>query len=477
MKKIITIGCMLSMLTALGQQPKSFKGRKVTVFTTADTAQWKMAKTATLDFVPAAQPIERELSIFVEPDKTFQTFIGIGGAITDASAETFAKLSKEKQREFLDAYYDKTKGIGYSLMRTSIHSSDFASGSYTYIKEGDAQLKTFSIDHDRTYRLPMIKQALATSGKIPVFVSAWSPPAFMKDNNNLLRGGKLKPEFRQAWADYFIKFIQAYEKEGIPIWGATVQNEPMAIQTWESCIFTAEDERDFLKKYLGPTFRKAGFQDKKLIVWDHNRDLMTHRADVIFSDPEASQYAWGLGFHWYETWTGAAPAFDNVARVHEAYPDKALMFTEGCIERFDPARYQYWPNAERYGSQMIHDFNNGTVAWTDWNILLDEKGGPNHVGNFCFSPVHADTKTGQLIYTPSFYYIGHFSKFIRPNAKRVGTSVSRSPLLSTSFVNVDGQMVTVVMNQGDTSLHYNLVVDGFKTAVSIPAHAIQTLTY
>ena len=169
--------------------------------------------------------------------------------------------------------------------------------------------------------------------------------------------------------------------------------------------------------------------------------------------------------------------FENVKKVNEAYPDKKLIFTEGCVEKFDAAKYQCWPNAERYGTSMINDFNNGTVAWTDWNILLDQFGGPNHVGNFCFAPIHADTTTGELIYTPSYYYIGHFSKFIEPNAKRVSTAVSRSVLLSTSFLNGNGKMVTVVMNSTDNSVTYNLIVANAKTVITIPAHGIQTVVY
>ena len=184
-----------------------------------------------------------------------------------------------------------------------------------------------------------------------------------------------------------------------------------------------------------------------------------------------------MGFHWYETWAGGEPMFDNVRKVHEAYPSKNLMFTEGCVEKFDAKKYQFWANGERYGTSMINDFNNGTVGWTDWNILLDQNGGPNHVGNFCFAPIHADTNSGELIYTPSYYYIGHFSKFIRPDAKRVSTAVSRSSLISTSFLNKDGKMVTVVMNHSDKSVTYNLIIATEKTVVVIPAHGIQTLVY
>jgi glucosylceramidase len=485
MKKITTTALLLACLFVFGQQksksqahPFSTKDKIVTVYTTSESANLKLTKTESLKFSELAQPKETQVCVFVNPNKTFQTFLGIGGAITDASAEVFAKLSSAKQQELLDAYYNKESGIGYSLMRTTIHSSDFASGSYTYIDEGDAALKTFSIDHDRQFKIPLIKKATAVAGgKITLYASPWSPPAFMKSNKDMLKGGTLLPEFFQPWATYYTKFIKAYEKEGIPIWGITVQNEPMAVQTWESCVFTAEAERDFLKNYLGPTMKKEGLGDKKIVVWDHNRDLLVQRANTIFSDPEAAKYAWGIGFHWYETWSGGAPMYENVGKVHEAYPDKNLLFTEGCNEKFDSNKYQFWNNAERYGSSMINDFNNGTVGWTDWNILLDEKGGPNHVGNFCFAPVHADTKTGELIYTPSYYYIGHFSKFIRPEAKRVSTVVSRSSLLSTSFLNKDGNMVTVVMNQSDAAVTYNLCIGTKATEITILPNAIQTLIY
>jgi glucosylceramidase len=485
MKKTLTIALLAVSVYAMAQQKNnvkavsfSTKGKVVTVYTTAENSDLRLTKTNDLKFSNSKQPLETETSIFVEPTKKFQTFMGIGGAITDASAEVFAKLSKAKQQELLNAYYNKETGIGYSLLRTTIHSSDFSSGSYTYIKEGDAALKTFNIDHDRQYRIPMLKEAIKTAGgKLLLYVSPWSPPAFMKSNKNMLKGGTLLPEYFQAWANYYAKFIKAYEKEGMPIWGMTIQNEPMATQTWESCVYSAEAERDFLKNFLGPTMKKEGLGDKKIVVWDHNRDLMNQRANVIFSDPEASKYAWGMGFHWYENWSGGEPMFDNVRKVHEAYPSKNLLFTEGCVEKFDAKKYQFWANGERYGTSMINDFNNGTVGWTDWNILLDQNGGPNHVGNFCFAPIHADTNSGELIYTPSYFYIGHFSKFIRPDAKRVSTAVSRSSLMSTSFHNKDGEMVTVVMNKTDKEVTYNLIIAEEKAVVVIPAHGIQTLVY
>ena len=448
------------------------------VYTTAHGTDLKLSETGSISFGDFRQPLETEASILVNKDRLHQTFVGIGAALTDASAETFYKLDKDQQDLFMQAYYSQDKGIGYSLARTIIHSCDFSSGSYTYVEEGDAELNTFNIDHDRKFRLPFTKKAIeAAGGELLMYASPWSPPAFMKTTGKMVQGGKLKPEFYQSWANYYVKFIEAYEKEGIPIWGLSIQNEPMATQRWESCIYTAEEERDFLKNFLGPTLEKSGMGDKKVIVWDHNRDLLFERANVILSDPEANKFVWGTGFHWYEDWKDGTPMFKNVDKVNDAYPDKNLIFTEGCNEGYDLERLKNDDPklAERYGKAMINDFNNGTVAWTDWNILLDQTGGPNHVQNLCFAPVHGNTETGKLMFTRSYYYIGHFSKFIRPGAKRISTGTTSNQLSATSFLNTDGSIVIVAMNEGDSELDYMLSIDGKTGKQNIPAHAIQTI--
>lgn len=451
------------------------EGKVAEVYATAMDTNLRLSKTANTSFSEFGQPNEGQICVFVDPGKTFQEFLGIGGAITDASAETFYKLSPERQQEVLDAYFSKDKGIGYNIIRTHIHSCDFSSESYTYVQDGDTALSTFSIDHDKKFRIPMIKAAMEKAGdNVVVYASPWSPPAWMKDNNNMLQGGKLKEEYYQNWANYFIKFIKAYEAEKIPIWGITIQNEPMATQTWESCLYTAEEERDFLKYNLGPTMHREGFADKNIVMWDHNRDLMYQRASTYFSDPEVAKYAWGIGFHWYEDWSGGVPMFENVRRVHEAFPEENLLFTEGCAESFNAERYNAWVLGEEYGRSMIHDFNNGAVGWTDWNILLDEIGGPNHVGNFCFAPLHGDTRTNELIYTNSYYYIGHFSKFIQPGAKRIIAAPSRSQLISTAFMNPDGSIVVVVMNESDVKADFYLWIDGKAAPASSLPRSIMT---
>lgn len=477
---ISRVSAML-LLAGISHQAKAQKtsftsNKTATVYTTAQNTDYRLAKTATLTFAPKPQPVETEISVFVDPSKTFQSIIGIGGALTDASAETFYKLPKNKQQEVLQAYFSTDKGIGYTMGRTNIQSCDFSSGSYSYITEGDAALKSFSVKHDEQYRIPFIKQVMAAAGgKINLFVTPWSPPAFMKTNNDVLHGGHLLAQYRQAWANFYVKFINAYEKEGIPIWGLSVENEPMATQTWESCVYTAEEERDFIKGFLGPTLQKAGYADKKLMAWDHNRDLVYQRASAVLEDPEAAKYVWGIAYHWYETWTGGEPQFVNVERVHEAFPNTNIMFTEGCVEKFDYSKINDWALGERYGRSLVNDFNAGTTGWTDWNILLDEKGGPNHVGNYCYAPIIADTKTGELHYSNSFYYLGHFSKFVRPGAKRIISSSSRSVLQTTAFINTDGKIAVIVLNLSDNKVDYNLSIAGNAVAASSLPHSISTV--
>ncbi|HWB28347.1 MAG TPA: glycoside hydrolase family 30 protein [Chitinophagaceae bacterium] len=457
-----------------GNNPPAVK--KVIVYTTAQNTDYRLTPTDTVHFTHMGQPFETQVCVFVDPTKTFQQVIGFGGALTDASAEVFAKLSPGAQQELLQAYYSPSKGIGYTMARTNINSCDFSSDSYTYVADNDSALATFNVAHDEKYKIPLIKAAMKASGNnLHLFVSPWSPPAWMKDNNSMLQGGHLKSSSRQAWANYYVKFIKTYQAQGIPVWGLSVQNEPMAKQRWESCIYTGEEERDFVKGFLGPTLHNSGLADKKLIVWDHNRDLLYQRASTVLSDPEAAKYVWGVGYHWYETWTGSGMEFQNMQRVMEAFPKTNLMFTEGCVEAFDYKRLMDWRLGERYGHSMVNDFNNGTVAWTDWNILLDENGGPNHVGNFCFAPVHADLRTGKLIYTNSYYYIGHFSKFVKPGAKRIISSSNRDKLETTAFINPDGKLSVIVLNESDEKIDYHLWIKGDAADVTALPHSIATL--
>ena len=452
-------------------QVSTFAQSNVDVYLTAKDTPHRLARTETLALAPAGVRTEKEHSVFVDAGRAFQTVLGIGGALTDASAETYAKLPAPKQQEVMRAYFDPKDGIGYTLGRTHIHSCDFSSASYTYVADNDEALRSFSVAPDERFRIPFTKAAIAAAGgKLTLFASPWSPPAWMKDNNHMLRGGKLLPKYRDAWARYFVAFIRAYEERGMPIWGVTVQNEPMAVQRWESCVFTAEEERDFVRDHLGPVFERNGLGDRKIVIWDHNRTWMYQRAQVALTDPAAAKYIWGVGFHWYMD-----DAFANVARVREAFPETNLLFTEGCNYPYDRAKLGEWQWGENYGRSMIHDFNNGVVGWTDWNILLDEHGGPNHVKNFCYAPLHADTQTGELMYMNSYYYIGHFSKFVRPGARRIISSSTADALLTTAFKNTDGSLAVVIMNATEKPQPFKLSLGNQSVSTTSPARSMMTL--
>ncbi len=477
--KLILFSILLfnTLLIGKGLKNKHEKNvyKKITtadVYLTAKDTEDRISHKGMLTFESFEQPEESAPTIILDRTKTFQKIIGIGGALTDASAEVFYKMPVEKQKEILTALFNKEKGDGFSIGRTNIHSCDFSSSSYTYDETpGDTALKDFTVEHDLKYRIPFIKAAIKENGNdFKLFASPWSPPAWMKTNNDMLHGGKLKPEYDQTWANYLVKFVKAYRKEGINIWGMTVQNEPMAVQRWESCIFTADEERDFVKNYLGPALHNSGLSNLKLMIWDHNRGIMYQRAAAVYEDTAAAKYVWGTGFHWY-----VGNHFDNVRLVHDAFPKKHLLFTEGTEANFDPDSLLVWKWGEMFGKSIIMDLNNWAEGWTAWNVILDQHGGPNHTDNFCMAPIICNTETGKLTYMNSFYYIGHFSKFIRPGAKRIICSSNSDDLLATAFENKDGKIAVVVLNTTDKDIDFYTWIEESAVKYNSPAHSIITL--
>ncbi|MBN1384670.1 MAG: glycoside hydrolase family 30 protein [Elusimicrobia bacterium] len=443
------------------------KNLKVRQFCTSQGTQHRISELPPIVFYDKCK--EAFPAVILDKQKIFQTIEGFGGAFTEAAATTFYKMNSLVQEEILKAYFDPKNGHGYSLCRTHINSCDFALGNYAYTEvDGDVNLKHFSIDHDRQALIPLIKSAMAVKGAdFKLFASPWSPPAWMKTTGKMNDGGKLKPEYRTAWAKYYARYIKEYAREKIRIWGLTVQNEPNAAQRWDSCMYTAEEERDFVRDFLGPVLRKENLSNVKIIIWDHNRDLMYQRAKVVFDDPKAAKYVWGTGFHWY-----CDDKFENVQILHDAYPDKKLLFTEGCQE--GGPHTGSWALGEKYARSMINDLNRWCVGWTDWNLILDERGGPNHVGNFCSAPIIADTKTGKLHYQSSYFYIGHFSRFIRPGAKRIVCSTTRDSLEATAFINKDGTIAVIVLNRTENDIAFTLNFKDKSAETDIPKHSIKT---
>lgn len=407
--------------------------------------------------------------ITVDNEKRFQSMLGFGGAFTEAAAYTLSKMPEKLREEALKAYFDPDKGLNYNLGRVHIHSCDFALGNYTYIEEGDTSLETFDISRDRKWVIPMIKDAEAIrGGKIDLLASPWSPPAWMKTSKTMNNGGKLLPEYRQPWADYYVKFIDEYAKEGLNIFTISVQNEPAAVQTWDSCVYTAEEERDFVRDYLGPTLKGSKHSDVGIVIWDHNRDIVVERATTVLEDEKANGFVWGTGIHWY-----VSEAFENLSEVHRRFPDKHILFTEGCIE--GGVRLGAFDTGERYARNMIGDISNYCEGYLDWNLVLDENGGPNHVGNYCDAPIIADTKAKKLHYNSSYYAIGHFSKYVKPGAIRVGTTVEGADLHHVAFENPDGEIVVIVQNETEQAEHVSFCHKNISYDAIIKPRSISTI--
>ncbi len=409
-------------------------------------------------------PLEKA-TISVDPNQKMQEIIGFGGAFTEASAYNLLRVNKEERQKAINAYFDPVDGLGYSIGRVSIHGCDFSLNSYLYIDDYDDTLESFSIKRDQPI-IDLIKEASEVRGQnIKILASPWTPPFWMKDNNSPIKGGKLLPKYDDIWAKYFVKFIRAYEKAGIDVFSVTVQNEPMAVQRWDSCIYEAEDEARFVK-VLGKTFEKEKL-DQKIYIWDHNRDLMLERTKKVLSDPEAYKYVYGTAFHWYDN-----ELFDEVKKTHDAFPDKHLLFTEGCQENGPhPSDYAV---GERYGRNIIHDLRNYNEGYIDWNLFLDDTGGPNHVNNLCSSPIIVNIFQENILKNPSYFYIGHFSKYIKPGAVQLASTVNQG-LFTVAFENPNGSKIVVIQNEKDKD--FTVDIQGFDQKIKFlsKAHSISTI--
>ena len=429
--------------------------------------------------------------ILLEPSKRYQSFLGFGGSFTESSADLFHQMAPSMQERILQAYFSQDKGLAYSWGRVHMGSCDFSEGNWSCVAENDKELKTFNIERYRRSILPMLHKAQrvrqsdkAASNRAPdlhLLASPWSPPGWMKDSGQMLNGGSLLPEFRSSWAKHFVRFAEAFKSEGLPLWGFTVQNEPRAVTPWENCLYTAEEERDFVRDHLGPALTASGL-DLKLLIWDHNRDNMFLRAHTIYSDPEAAKYVWGTGYHWYgdtryEFWPAREGMllFDNLRKVHELWPEKHIIMTESCQE--SGPRIGDWKLGERYAEAIIEDLENWLEAWIDWNLILDEAGGHNHVQNLVSAPVIYDTARDKLVFLSSFYYIGHFSRYIIRGAQRIAVATNRDALKTTGFRNPDGGLVVVVLNQEDYGIKFWLKLGRRSAETEIPARSITTYRF
>jgi glucosylceramidase len=302
-------------------------------------------------------------------------------------------------------------------------------------------------------------------------ISPWSPPAFMKTNGEMNNGGELKKEYYRTWAEYFAKFIKAYKEEGIKIRYLTVQNEPAATQTWDSCIYSAEEEGVFVKNYLAPVLKKEGLYDTAIYIWDHNKEAAYDRAKKSFS--VAQDDIAGIALHWY---TG--DHFDSISIIKSMYPGKDVIFTEGCVEYSRFADSGEVQKAEMYAHDIVGNLKAGISASIDWNLLLDSEGGPNHVGNFCAAPMMCSADRTKVEKRLMYYYIGHFSRYIKAGAIQIGITTYTDRIEAVGFLNPDGERVLILLNRNNEPIDITVREngEGFIKFV-INAHTIKTIRY
>lgn len=414
----------------------------------------------------------RVINIYL--DCRYQKVLGFGAAFTETSAYNYSLLSREKKRQITEAYFDTEKGLGFNFCRTHIHSCDFSLGRYTYADENDKELKSFSIDRDRKYIIPFIREAGKKAENLMLFASPWTPPAWMKDNHEFCHGGRLLKEYYQTWADYIVRYVTEYGKEDIHFFGLTVQNEAAACQTWESCLYTAREEGEFVHGYLRPALDKAGYGDMKIMIWDHNRERVYDRAEGSFAVPGARDDIWGIGYHWY-----SGDHYASLDMVHEAFPEKRLILSESSLgaqrgERA-PGPHSSWIGFEIWAEEMIENFNHHTSAIVAWNMLVDENGGPFHDRDSgCKAPVVVDPANDSLSIEPIYYAVAHFSKFVKRGAVRLGTSTFGESVKAVSFENPGGDICTVILNRSEKDRVICLRIGGEHVEMFLPAKSLST---
>ncbi|MGC9450419.1 MAG: glycoside hydrolase family 30 protein [Oceanipulchritudo sp.] len=458
--------------------------------------------------IPA--PVSEEgtgIRLAIDPGRTYQTLLGIGGSFTESGAQVLHELSERRRAEVLEACFSP-EGAHYSMTRIHIASCDFSVRNHTYAPvAGDLELEHFSIEPDRTWLLPMIKAAQAVEGAdFRILASPWTAPPWMKDNQTW-NGGKLLEEYYPLFADYLIRYIKAYRAEDIPIWGITPMNEPLGNgANWESTHFTPVEMRGFIKDHLGPAFQKAGL-DTLIWIYDQNRgEELKDWTETILGDPESARFVAGTAVHWYDsTIHSHTGALDS---VHRKFPDKQLIHSEGCIDAMgddepigawleddwywrpeatdwgylwapgeDKERHPPYRPFHRYARDLIEGLNHHFTAWIDWNLLLNTRGGPNHARNYCLAPILVDSGRDLVHYTPLYYAIAHFSTFIRPGARRVHLDGANEEFLATAFLNPDRSLVVVVFNPSEKDSRYSLHLSGrsLPVTIPIPPQALQTL--
>ena len=490
LKKVnLSLLSFLGIFSLFAQEDK----RNITVYETSESGH---QLTEISSFSTSTQPS----SLYINQNKRLQTISGFGGAFTEASASLLNQLGEENREKILRAYFAK-EGANYSLARTHMNSCDFSLSNYSYTPvENDLNLEHFSVKEDQDDLIPMIKEAMAISEDgFRLFASPWTAAPWMKDNNSWV-GGKLLPKYYDTWALFFSKYVDAYKAEGINIWGFTVENEPHGNgNNWESMIYSPEEMTNFVQNHLGPKLEADGKGDLVILGYDQNREGLNEWVDAMYKNESTAKYFDGTAIHWYESTYDFFPKALQYA--HEKAPNKYLIQTEACVDDEIPVWKDdawYWKKeatdwgykwreeekkylhpkyapVNRYARDIIGCLNNWVDGWVDWNMVLDKQGGPNWKKNWCIAPVIVDPEKDEVYFTPLYYVMAHFSKFIRPGAKIIDVLNSDPSLMVAAAENPDTSISVVIFNEGKTEKSYTLELGEYKKIISIEAQAIQTV--
>jgi len=442
---------------------------------------------------------ENRIQVVLQPKQTKQTITGFGGSFTEASAYLLNKLSKKNRDSIIEAYFGES-GAKYSLTRTHMNSSDFSLSNYSYTPvEDDKELKSFSIQEDLDDIIPMIKDAMDVSKDgFKILSSPWTASPWMKDNKNYV-GGKLLPKYYDTWALFFSKYVTTYKNEGIDIWGFTVENEPLGNgNNWESMHYTPDEMTNFVQHHLGPQLRHD-YPDVKILGYDQNREHLNEWVDSQYKNEETSSYFDGTAIHWYASTYHFYP--EELQYAHKKSPNKYLIQSEGCVdseipkwkddawywkkeatdwgwdwapEKDKPLHPKYAP-VNRYARDIIGCLNNYVDGWIDWNMVLNKQGGPNWFKNWCVAPVIVDENADEIYFTPLYYVMSHFSRFIRPEAKVFKVNYSDKDLMISAAVNIDGSITVVVFNEKENLKKINLTLNNKSVTIDVKGQSLQTI--
>lgn len=397
------------------------------------------------------------------PQMRYQKMGGFGGAVTDSAGYIYSLMNEEQRAEVIQNYFGE-ENMNYTRVRIPVDSCDFSLEHYEASSKENQE--GFNLERPGKYLLPLLRDIQNAAGdKLEVMMTPWSPPAFMKTNGRRNGGGRLKQEYRKQWAEYICRYLEEFRGMGFRVTSLSIQNEPKAVQTWDSCIYTAQEEKEFLKSCLYPAMESRGLGDVGIFIWDHNKERAFERACGTIDSDTDSMIA-GVAVHWY-----SGDHFEQLQMIRDRFPDKEIILSEACIEYSKYGAGNELFNAQKYAHDIIGDMNHGLNTFYDWNLLLDEMGGPNHAGNYCDAPYLFDTRLKTLTEQNSLACLYHFSHFIRPGAVRIGSSAYTEKLEVTAVENQDNYVV-IMLNRTGENMPVALRINGEIAVLSVAPESI-----